>query len=66
MFNRFYSYDSELAPLFADLTAPLKLSMAHLQGIFLLFKDNPQGAIEYVRKMQHPNLTGHAPEEHKL
>jgi len=56
MFNRFYSYDSELAPIFADLTAPLKMSMAHLQGIFLLFKDNPQGAIDYVKGVRGPPI----------
>lgn len=50
MFNRFYTYDSELGPVFADLTGPLKLSMAQLQGVFLMFKDNPQGAIDYIKQ----------------
>lgn len=54
MFNRFYTYDSELGPVFSELTAPLKLSMAYLQGVFLLFKDNPQGAIDYIKKEHGP------------
>lgn len=46
LFLNFYPESSEvLASKFASQVADAKLSMAHIQGHFLLNKNNPQSAI---------------------
>ena len=48
MFTRFYPNEQELAHLFAQQIGDYKVSMAQLQGHFLLYKDDPLSALKHV------------------
>jgi chaperone BCS1 len=52
MFKRFYPDHLELVGDFTSSSAALSMSMAHLQGIFLMHKDDPHQALEHLRTMQ--------------
>jgi chaperone BCS1 len=58
LFLNFYPEASvALANEFAIEIAPAKLSMAHIQGHFLMNKNNPKAAIESAKEMVRTSKT---------